>query len=126
VNAPTIVIALVIAALFVLAVRRLVRRGTCSSCEQHGSCAVAASGARCPGRTAGGTGQAGPVALGMPGGLTHVPTSAGAPAGGIALASASVPTSAGATVSDDAPCCCAERKPARDRTAARDRTSSSI
>ena len=70
----TIAITLVIAGLFALAVRRLVRRGTCSACESQGTCASAGTG-HCAPRAAD---DAGPVVLGMPGGLTRV-TSAGAP-----------------------------------------------
>lgn len=73
-NAPTIVIALVIAGLLALAVRRLVRRGACSACEQHATCA--ASGAQCAGRTPARGGQPTVVALGMPGGLTRAPSAA--------------------------------------------------
>lgn len=74
-NAATIVIALVIAGLLALAVRRLVRRGACSACEQASACAV--SGAQCSGRVPA-RGASTVVTLGMPGGLTR-PVAATAP-----------------------------------------------
>ena len=71
----TIVITLVIAGLFALALRRVLRRGTCADCDVQGTCAVAGS-SRCAQRSQ--SPDAGPVVLGMPGGLTRVTATGGA------------------------------------------------